>query len=108
MSRMHTIRKLRQYTAANTKSRQISGKERLTISLSRENIRFLRTHCCEKGATSVSAYVERLVTDAQARAKLEELAAQTTLYYDSLAVKEAAELSAWGELGESALDVRGE
>jgi hypothetical protein len=51
----------------------------------------------------VSGYVERLVADAQARAELEKLSAHTTLYYDSLSAKEAAELSAWGELGESAL-----
>jgi len=51
----------------------------------------------------VSGYVERLVADAQARAELEKLSAHTALYYDSLSAKEAAELSAWGELGESAL-----
>ena len=48
----------------------------------------------------MSAYVERLVADAQRRAELEELSAHTASYYDSLSAKEAEELSAWGELGE--------
>jgi hypothetical protein len=51
----------------------------------------------------VSAYVERLVAGAQARAELENLSAHTALYYDSLSAKEAEGLSAWGGLGESAL-----
>jgi hypothetical protein len=51
----------------------------------------------------VSAYIEALVAEAQARAELERLSAHTALYYDSLSVKEAKEVSAWGELGESAL-----
>jgi len=51
----------------------------------------------------VSAYVERLIAADQARAELEDLSAHTSLYYDSLSAKEAEELGAWGELGESAL-----
>jgi hypothetical protein len=51
----------------------------------------------------VSAYVERLVAEAQARAELEELSVRTALYYDSLSAKEAEEVRAWAELGESAL-----
>ena len=51
----------------------------------------------------MSAYVERLVADAQARAELDKLSANAALYYDSLTAKEAEELSAWGGLGEAAL-----
>jgi hypothetical protein len=51
----------------------------------------------------VSAYVERLVADAQARVELETLSARTAQYYDSLSAKGAEELCALAELGESAL-----
>ena len=80
-----------------------SRKERITVSLSKEKVRFLKAHSRRKGASSVSAYVERLVADAQTRAELEELSAHTASYYDSLSAKEAEELNAWGKLGESAL-----
>jgi hypothetical protein len=51
----------------------------------------------------VSAYVERLVADAQARVELKTLSARTAQYYDSLSAKGAEELCALAELGESAL-----
>jgi hypothetical protein len=88
-------------TKPKTPSRS-SGKERITVSLAREKVRFLKADSGQRGS-SVSAYVERLVAEAQTRAELEKLSAHTTLYYDSLSVKEAEELSAWGELGESAI-----
>ena len=88
-------------------SREVSGrrspKARITISLSPERVRFLKAHSAQRGAPSVSAYVERLVADAQRRAALERLSAQAARYYDSLPAKEAEELSAWGGLGELAL-----
>jgi len=78
-------------------------KARITISLSRERVRFLKAHSAQRGDPSVSAYIERLVADAQRRAALERLSAQAALYYDSLPPKEAEELSAWGGLGELGL-----
>jgi len=105
MSKTHTTRKRAQRTKADPRSSRTSGKGRLTVSLSKAHIQFLKTHCGERRAASVSAYVEALVADAQARAKLDELSAQTALYYNSLSAKESEELSAWGELGESALAI---
>ena len=95
------IRKPRTRTTRSKTSARSSPKERITVSLSREKVLFLKAHSGQRGAPSVSAYVERLVADAQARAELEKLSARTTLYYDSLSAKETEELSAWSELGAS-------
>jgi hypothetical protein len=105
MNNVHTtdMRVSRIRATSRKTSGHSSGKERITVSLSKEKVRFLKAHSGQRGAPSVSAYVERLVADAQARAELEELSAHTALYYDSLSAKEAGETSAWGELGESAL-----
>jgi len=104
MTHMHTLRMRKTRTTTRHKThRPSAGKERITVSLSREKVRFLKAHSRERGAPSVSAYVERLVADVQARTELETLGARTTLYYDSLSAREIEELSAWGELGESAL-----
>ena len=51
----------------------------------------------------MSAFIERLVGEAQARAELEKLGARTALYYDSLSSRETAEQRAWGGLGELGL-----
>jgi hypothetical protein len=105
MNSMHTtdMRRPRTRTTSPRTPRRPSGRERLTVSLSKEKVRFLKAHSRQRGAPSVSAYVERLVADAQARAELEELSAHTASYYDSLSAKELEDLRAWGELGESAL-----
>jgi len=105
MSNVHTIHMRTPHArpARRKTSSRSSGKERITVSLSKEKVRFLKARSAQREAPSVSAYVERLVADAQARAELENLSAHTALYYDSLSAKEAEELSAWAELGESAL-----
>jgi hypothetical protein len=105
MNNVHTIhmKMPRSRTTSRKTSSRSSGKERITVSLSKEKVRFLKAHSGQRGVPSVSAYVERLVAGAQARAELENLSAHTANYYDSLSAKEAQDLSAWGELGESAL-----
>ena len=70
-------------------SRQSPGKDRITVSLSKDKVRFLKAHSGQAGVPSVSAFVERLVGDAQARAKLEKLRTHTALYYDSLSAGES-------------------
>ena len=102
---MHTtgMKKQGTRTTGPRMSGRASAKERITVSLSKEKVRFLKAHSGQRGAPSVSAYVERLVGRAQAHAELETLSAHTASYYDSLSAKEAEGLSAWGELGESAL-----
>ena len=82
------------------KSVQTSGKARITISLSKDKVRFLKSHSGRVGASSVSAFIEQLVAEAEARAQLENLGVRTARYYDSLSSREAEEQRAWGELGE--------
>jgi hypothetical protein len=105
MNNVHTIhmRMSRTTTTSRKTPSRSSGKERITVSLSKEKVRFLKAHSGQTGAPSVSAYVERLVSGAQARVELENLSAHTARYYDSLSAKEAEGLSAWGELGEKAV-----
>jgi hypothetical protein len=62
--------------ARGEKAIQGAGKARITISLSRDKVRFIRAHSGQAGFRSVSAFIERLVAEAQAR---------TAIYYDSLA-----------------------
>lgn len=80
-----------------------SGKDRITVSLSRDKVRFLKARSEQAGVPSVSAFVEQLIGDAQARAELEKLRAHTALYYDSLSAGESEEQRVWGELGELGL-----
>ena len=82
---------------------QGAGKARITISLSKDKIRFIKAHREQAGVRSVSAFIERLVAEAQARAEHEKLAARTSLYYDSLSPREMEEQRAWGRLGELGL-----
>ena len=80
-----------------------AGKARITISLSKDKVRFIKAHSGHAGVRSVSAFIELLVTEAQSRAECEKLGARTALYYDSLSARETEEQRAWGRLGELAL-----
>jgi hypothetical protein len=80
-----------------------AGKARITISLSKDKVRFIKAHSGQAGVRSVSAFIERLVAEAQARTESEKLAARTALYYDSLSALETKEQRAWGRLGELGL-----
>ena len=75
-----------------------SARQRITVSLTQDKVRFLKAHRGKAGAPSVSAVVEQLIADAQAREQLQRLSAQTALYFDSLSAEEAMEQKAWGEL----------
>jgi len=79
------------------------GKERLTVSLSRECARFLRTFRAKTHSPSMSALFEKIVSDLQARIKSEELDEKMKAYYDNLSPSEIEEEHAWGKLGEAAL-----
>lgn len=79
------------------------GKERITVSLSRECARFLRTFRAKMHSPSMSAVFEKIVTDLQARIKSEELDEKMKAYYDNLSPSELQEEHAWGKVGEAAL-----
>jgi stringent starvation protein B len=87
---------------------QGAGKARITISLSKDKVRFIKAHSGQAGARSVSAFIERLVAEAQARTEREKLGARTALYYDSLSALETENQRAWGRLGELGLAHTGE
>jgi hypothetical protein len=82
---------------------QGAGKARITISLSKDKVRFIKARSEQVGVRSVSAFIERLVAEAQARAESEKLAARTALYYDSVSALEMEQQRAWGRLGELGL-----
>ncbi len=72
-------------------ARQKAGrKERLTLSLERGTVRFLKS-CAKAKASSVSACVEQII------------AVSRQTYYDSLSEQERREEAAWGEFAESEL-----
>ena len=79
------------------------GKERITVSLSRECARFLRIFRTKTHSPSMSAVFEKIVSDLQVRIKSEELDEKMKVYYDNLSPSEIEEEHAWGKLGEAAL-----
>jgi len=84
------------------------GRERITISLSPDKVRFLKSHSRKRGVQSVSALVERLISEAQRREQYDQLNAHVSQYYDSLSEQEREEQRNWGELGALALTSREE
>jgi hypothetical protein len=79
-------------------------KERITMSLSRESVRYLRGLRAEVQSPSMSALFESIVADLRRKAEMEQLEARTQAYYDSLQKSDIQEQSDWGVLGESALE----
>lgn len=80
-----------------------SKKSRLTVSLSRDAVAYLQASRARAQAPSLSAYLEDVVRDLQARAEMENLEASTAAYYDSLSAVDAAEESEWGRIGGASL-----
>ena len=78
-------------------------KQRITVSLTKEAVAFLRSYRAQLKAPSLSALVEDIITDLQRRQEREELDRSITAYYDSLSAEQLREEAAWGELGESGL-----
>jgi hypothetical protein len=75
------------------------NKQRLTISLSPESVRYLKAARAERSAPSMSALFEKIVADLQDKSLLEEIDAKTQAYYDGLSDAEIKEQSSWGKLG---------
>ena len=78
-------------------------KERITISLSRESVRFLRATRAETHAPSMSALFEKIVADLQSKAKQQNDEKQVQAYYDSLTPAAIQEDREMGAVGEAAL-----
>lgn len=79
------------------------SKERLTVSLSRGSLKYLKVIRSQCKAPSMSALFERIVSDLQAKTELEQLDEKMDAYYDSLSESAIQEDRAWGALGEAAL-----
>ncbi len=99
---------MREYEIPHTESnmaraRQKAGrKERLTLSLERGTVRFLKS-CAKAKASSVSACVEQIIAVSRQTSEAARLNAQILAYYDSLSEQERREEAAWGEFAESEL-----
>lgn len=78
-------------------------KEKRTFSLSHDVVEYLETGCAQTQAASLSAYLEQLVRDFQAKVEMEKLEAATTAYYDSLSTAEMEDQAEWGRIGAATL-----
>jgi hypothetical protein len=85
---------------AHTKS---TKKERVTVSLSRDAARFLRSFRDQVKAPSVSALLESILANLKGAHEMDQLNARVNAYYDSLSDSDVREDAAWGQFGESAL-----
>jgi hypothetical protein len=93
-SSMKAVRRRRQRASGAR-----ATKNRRTFSLSRDVVELLETGCAETQAPSMSAYLETIVRDLQARAELAQIEANTVAYYDSLSDAAMEEQSDWGRVG---------
>ena len=97
---------MREYDSSHTapkvpQTRRRAGhKERLTLSLEKGTVKFLK-NCAKTKASSVSACVEEIIATSRQTSETERLSAQTLAYYDSLSEQERSEEAAWGEFAES-------
>jgi hypothetical protein len=90
--------------SAIQKARRLSksgaaNKEKRTFSLSPDVVEYLETRCAETQAQSLSAYLESLIRELQARVEMQKLEAATKEYYDGLTAGDMDEQAEWGRVG---------
>jgi hypothetical protein len=78
-------------------------KERMTVSLSHDAVEYLETARERAQVPTMSAYVESLVKDLQAKAEMEMIEAATVAYYDNLSSTEMDEQADWGRVGAASI-----
>ena len=78
-------------------------KERITVSLSQDAVKFLRALRAQVKSPSISALFERIIADLKRKREMEQFNKKIVAYYDSLSDLEQREDTAWAQLGESAL-----
>lgn len=78
-------------------------KERKTFSLSHDVVDYLETGRAQTQAESLSAYLETLVRDSQAKAEMATIEAATTAYYDNLSSAQMEEQADWGRVGAASI-----
>ena len=79
------------------------GKEKRTFSLSRDVVEYLENGCAETHAPSLSAYLESVVREFQAKVEMEKREAATTAYYDGLTADQMDEQAEWGRVGAASI-----
>jgi hypothetical protein len=80
-----------------------SVKEKRTFSLSRDVVEYLEKGCAETHAPSLSAYLESVVREFQAKVEMEKREAATMAYYDGLTADEIDEQAEWGRAGAASI-----
>jgi hypothetical protein len=80
-----------------------ANKERKTFSLSHDVVDYLETGCAQTQAESLSAHLENLVRDLQAKAEMAMIEAATVAYYDNLNSAQMEEQSDWGRIGAASI-----
>jgi hypothetical protein len=80
-----------------------SRKERITVSLSRDAVKYLETARAREHAPSMSAYFETLVRNLQSQAELQRIEEATLAFYDKVTEGEMKEDSAWGGMAVASL-----
>jgi hypothetical protein len=83
-------------------------KHRMTISLSRDSVRFLRSFRTETKVPSMSALFEKIVADLQGKVEMQQLDKKIAAYYDALPEAAMQEEAAWGAMGEATLALEAE
>lgn len=78
-------------------------KERLSVSVSRDTVKFLKATRTQTNSPSMSAALEKVVADLQSRIEQEMYNSQLRAYYDSLTAAQIQEDSQWGAVGEAVL-----
>ena len=73
-------------------------KERVTITLSRDSVEYVRT-ISAKERSHVSTVMERMIESARRAEELEQLNSGISAYYDALPDTGVTEDAAWGQLG---------
>lgn len=79
--------------------KQAGKKERLTLSLSHDSVKYLKVACAQTKAPSMSAYFETVVRELRAKTEMEIMEANMASYYDNLSAAEIAEQNDWGRIG---------
>ena len=78
-------------------------KKRLTVSLSHDTVEYLESARAQAQASSMSAYIESIVRDLQAKTEMALIEANTVAYYDNLSAVKMDEEADWGRIGAASL-----
>jgi hypothetical protein len=95
---------MQRHTKAKNVTRAVrpERKERVTITLSRNSVEYVRT-ISAKERSHVSTVMERIIESVRRADELKQLNAGISAFYDALPEAAVTEDEAWGQLGASGL-----